>query len=248
VLRKVLGLLSRGVILERHLPADFGSIPIFVTPDAALGFWNKDLERFDPFLFHFARKLVQPDFVVWDIGANVGLFTFAAASRVGEQGSVLAIEPDPFLGGLIQRSIEKNGYAGRVRLRSQPISDLGGTVLTFNISKRGRCANYVSGFGTGEATGSRKSITIASVTLDGLLAEGWPIPQLVKIDIEGMDHLALRGAEQVLGKKPILILEATDANREEIGEILRRHGYRLYDTDLHPVQKMPLCNLAAMAE
>jgi len=57
----------------------------------------------------------------------------------------------------------------------------------------------------------------------------------------------LRGAEKLLALRPRLILEASDANREEIAEILRRHGYRLYNFNLEPVPRMPNCNLVAMA-
>ena len=72
-------------------------------------------------------------------------------------------------------------------------------------------------------------------------------PNLIKIDIEGMDHLALRGASKVLAAKPTLILEATDGTREEIGQILQLFGYRLLNTKLQPVTRMPLCNLVAKA-
>jgi len=73
--------LSRGRVLKRRLPAEFGAAPIFVSPDAALCFWHKDLANCDPALLDAARELVQPGDVVWDVGANVGLFSFAAAAR-----------------------------------------------------------------------------------------------------------------------------------------------------------------------
>jgi hypothetical protein len=82
---------SRGRVLKRQLPARFGGAPIFVSPDAALRFWRKDLAKCDPPLFDAADELVRPGDVVWDVGANVGLFTFAAAARAGATGRVLAV-------------------------------------------------------------------------------------------------------------------------------------------------------------
>lgn len=246
MLRSLLTYLSRGVVLKRYLPPDFDSRPIYVSPDAALGFWKRDLEKLDPFLFHFARHLVKPGNVVWDIGANVGLFTFAAASRLEGRGQVLAVEPDPFLAGLLKRSALENCETAKVHILQLAISDQAGAA-DFNISKRGRCANFVTGFGTAQSGGARGSISVPSTTLDRLLAEGWQRPNLVKIDIEGMDHIALRGAGRVLAQRPTLILEVTDANREEMAEILAGHGYQVFNTNLQPVRKMPLCNLVAMA-
>ncbi len=247
VLRQLLTYLSRGRILKRNLPADFGSRPIYVSPDAALAFWKMDLEKVDPILFNFARHLVKPGNVVWDVGANVGLFTFAAAAIAGKNGSVLAIEPDSFLAGLIQRSAQLPSLdAATVHVISFAISDRPG-VVTFNISKRGRCSNHVSGFGTEQSGGARSSISVPSVNLDSLIDVYGP-PNVVKIDIEGMDHIALRGADKLLRRRPILILEVTDANRDEMFEILQKYGYRVFDTTLRPVRKMPLCNLVAMAD
>lgn len=240
--RDLLHYLSRGVVIKRHLPADFGSSPIYVSPDAALSFWKRDLERIDPFLFRFARQLAKPGMTVWDVGANVGLFTFAAAAK---GCTVLAIEADFFLAGLIERSVAENACGDRVNVIRRAVSDRAGTV-TFNISKSGRCANYVAGFGTEQSGGARASVTVPAISLDGLLAEGWAPPDLVKIDIEGMDHIALRGADRLLSRRPTLILEVSDANRFELSSILQKHQYQLFDTDLHQVRKMPLCNVVAM--
>ena len=43
------------------------------------------------------HEMVRPGDVVWDIGANVGLFAFAAANRAGSSGQVIAVEPDLWL-------------------------------------------------------------------------------------------------------------------------------------------------------
>lgn len=246
MLRETLAYLCRGVVLKRNLPKDFRSRPIYVSPDAALGLWKRDLEKVDPFLFRFARNLVKPGNVVWDIGANVGLFTFAAAEKSQWRGHVLAVEPDPFLAGLLRRSALENCDMAKVHILQRAVSDTEG-VVEFNISQSGRCANFVTGFGMSHSGGPRKSIAVPCNSLDGLLAEGWMRPDVVKIDIEGMDHIALRGASELLRLRPTLILEVSDANRDEIGETLRANDYKILDTDLNPVRKMPLCNVVAVA-
>jgi hypothetical protein len=63
---------SKGVILRRHLPKQFQSLPLYVSPEAGLRYWGRGLETADPMLFRMVRELVKPGSVVWDVGANVG--------------------------------------------------------------------------------------------------------------------------------------------------------------------------------
>lgn len=106
MLRAIAKRLSRGVVLKRRLPPEFGRNQIFVSPDAGLRFYRRNLRVGDAILFKMAEELVKPGDIVWDVGANVGLFTLAAANRAGNNGEVIAIEADVWLVSLLQRSCE----------------------------------------------------------------------------------------------------------------------------------------------
>lgn len=149
--------ISRNVVVRRRLPRDLGGRLLYVSPDAALGFWLPGGEHMDPLLFRMARQFVKPGAIVWDIGANVGLFSFAAAALAGQSGSVLAIEPDPWLASLISRtsSCPVPGHAPVVAL-SVAISDSLGVGQLY-IAKRGRASNFMSGAGASETGGERQS-------------------------------------------------------------------------------------------
>jgi len=232
--------LSRGRVLKRQLPARFGGAPIFVSPDAALRFWRKDLAKCDPPLFDAADELVRPGDVVWDVGANVGLFTFAAAARAGATGRVLAVEADQWLVSLLRRSAScQPASSAAVSVLSAAVSDRVG-VAEFCIAKRGRCSNYLRGLGGSQTGGERERQWVITVTLDWLL--GWfPAPAVLKIDIEGAEVLARRGAERVLGEaRPRLLLEVYDENADEVGAILHGYGYRLFDAEARPEGRTPL--------
>jgi 2-polyprenyl-3-methyl-5-hydroxy-6-metoxy-1,4-benzoquinol methylase len=101
LIRSILKTLSRGGVLKRRLPPEFSSAPLFVSPNSALGYWRRDISKVDPFRLSMVRELVRPGMSVWDIGANVGLFSFAAAS-LGAQ--VVAVEADLWLANLMHRS------------------------------------------------------------------------------------------------------------------------------------------------
>jgi FkbM family methyltransferase len=116
-------------------------------------------------------------------------------------------------------------------------------IVQFNIAKRGRSSNFVSGFGFSETGGSRTSFPVAAVTLDWLV-EHFPRPTVIKIDVEAMEHLVLRGAEKVLHSHPILISEVSRENFAEVSRLLT--GYKLLDTELHPLSGSESFNIVAM--
>jgi hypothetical protein len=87
MLRQVIERLSRSVVLERKRPSQFGGGPLFVSPESGLKYYRSDLNSADPTLFRMAQELVKPTGEVWDIDANFGLFSFAAAAISGPSGS-----------------------------------------------------------------------------------------------------------------------------------------------------------------
>src|SRR5208337_2525011 len=95
---------TRRWVYARRLPPAFGSARIFVTPSAGLKFLLKPMTEADPILLRNVIELVRPGDVVWDIGANIGLFAFAAAARAGQNGQVIAFEPDTWLVQILRRS------------------------------------------------------------------------------------------------------------------------------------------------
>ena len=66
-------------------------------------------------LFRMVRELVMSGSVVWDVGANVGLFSFSEAALAGP-GFVLAIEPHVWLAHLLVRSAQRNSTPPEVHL------------------------------------------------------------------------------------------------------------------------------------
>src|SRR3954463_7048765 len=103
--RRLVEKFSRGRVLKRRLPRDLGGGLLFVSPEAGgLKYWRRDLNATDPELLALAREVVVGGARVWDIGANVGLFAFAAAFLAGPGGSVVAVDADIDNAALLQRS------------------------------------------------------------------------------------------------------------------------------------------------
>jgi FkbM family methyltransferase len=239
-LRGIAERISRRVVLKRRLPAKVGGNVVFVTPDASLRFWRRNLTAADPALFDIAAELVRPGEVVWDIGANVGLFTFAAAALAGATGRVLAVEPDTWLVELLRRSARLNlGTRARVDVLPAAVADVVG-IGQLHIARRGRSSNYLSGAGLSQAGGSRGVQQVVTVTLDWLL-EHYGAPTLVKIDVEGAEDRVLRGAARLLSTvQPVILCEVAQENAVVVSSILKSCRYTLLNADLQPRQRQPL--------
>lgn len=240
-LRRLLERLSRHRVVRRRLPRAFGSRTLYVTPDAALRLWLPGLGRFDPQLLDLAAELVAPGDRVWDVGANVGLFAFAAAHRAGRRGEVLAIEADDGLTALLHRSAAGGvPDAAPVEILTAAVADEVG-LARFAIAERGRAGSHLAAAGGSTQTGGvRERRPVVTVTLDWLLARR-PPPTVVKVDVEGAEAACLRGAERLLAEaRPKLLCEVTDANGAEVGAILARHRYRLFDAAAPPDERREL--------
>jgi FkbM family methyltransferase len=247
--RLLLERMSRGRVLKRRLPERFGARPLFVSPDSALRFLYPGEKCFDPMLLSIANRWIKETNVVWDIGANVGVFTFASAHNA-RGGKVVAVEPDPFLAGLLRRSclLHENRDLD-VEVLSVAVSDRVG-VSKLAIALRGRCSNSIEGaVGSSEAGRIRDFVAVPTFTLDMMLTH-YPAPSFVKIDVEGAEALILKGAERFLSlARPLLLIEVAGQNSNEVSETLLRHGYALYDaevlgSELRRVEKCPWNTLA----
>ncbi len=221
------------LVFRRRLPDEFGALTMFTSTEGGLRYLARSSRAFDPVLYDEVRTYVRPGDVVWDIGANVGLFTLTAASRSGPAGRVLAIEPDPWLAGLVRRSARANARAARpiapVEVLPVAISDETG-VAELCLAKRNRSTNYLAGYGTTQTGGERGRILVPTFTIDGLL-DHFPAPNVLKIDVEGAEVPALRGAAKVLQQRPVVICEVALANATAVDEILAPLGYRYLDAE-----------------
>lgn len=244
-MRSILRRYSRNMVFKRKLPRRYGKLPIYVTPDAGLKFWSYSADKWDAELFRLCDEFVKPGAIVWDVGANLGLFSFAAAVRSGSDGYVLAIEPDMFLGNLLEKSYKGINNTGIAKFNVLPmaISKCVGPV-EFNIAKNNRATNFLSDTGGVplDAGGIRESKTIMATTLDWLL-EYYPAPSIIKLDVERAEIQALQGASKILENvRPTIIIECGLEPRfkDMVGNIFNQNQYRLYNAHEKPHERKVL--------
>jgi FkbM family methyltransferase len=228
ILRTVVERLARGKVIKRRLPKQFGSRPFYITPDAQLKYLKFGNSAFDSDLLQLAQTYLKKDSKVWDIGANVGVFTFAAAS-IATAGQVLAVEPDIWLAEILRRScaIDANQELD-VQVLPSAIADING-VSTFLIAQRGRANNSLETVGgRSQMGGIRTKILVPTLTLDTLL-ESCFLPDFVKIDCEGAEFIALSGGHRLLKEiRPIFYVEVGDNLSESVAALFLKYNYRIF--------------------
>jgi FkbM family methyltransferase len=226
------------LVFRRRLPPPFAGTRIYTSTEGGLRFLRPDIGKADTPLLRLAAEVVRRGDVVWDIGANMGLFSFAAAAAAGRSGSVLAVEPDAVLVRLLRRSAACNtGVAGVQVLPAAVADEL--AVARFHVANRNRATSHLDGFGTTQTGGIRATELVLTVTLDWL-ATNFPVPDVIKIDVEGAEMKVLAGAARVLARRPAIICEVAGCNSAAVARHLAPYGYTLYEGELAPAQRAPL--------
>lgn len=134
--------------------------------------------------------------VAVDLGANIGLHTVGLARRVGAAGRVYALEPDPQIFRLLERTV-REARIPQTRLFPVAAAERTGT-LTLYVSDANRGDHRL--FPTEEP---RRTVDVPAVALDELLADE-PRIDFVKMDVQGAEVSALRGMRRILRENPRL--------------------------------------------
>ena len=192
-----------------------------------------DLRRITPYILAeqedwfedeigFVRRWLRPGMSAVDVGASFGVYALAMARAVGARGRVWAFEPSPEPAEHLERSLALNG-CGHVVLRREAVSDAPGRVA-FRLE-----ANSELG-GIAEKPGGMTA-TVDAVTLDQAFAGIAGEIDFLKIDVEGHEARALRGAAGLLdGRSPLVMFEIRAEERIDLGplEPLAALGYGFY--------------------
>ena len=184
-------------------------------------------------------ETVRPGDTVWVIGANMGLFSFAAAVAAGPQGRILTVEPDTTLVQLLRRSAAAETHHATVEVLPTAVAQ-DCDVARFCIARRNRATSHLAGFGSTQTGGIRSTQLVPTVSLNWLLNR-FPAPDVLKIDVEGAEIEVLRGGMEVLlAHHPRLICEVSQQHATEVGAMLVEAGYTLFDGDQPPGERLPL--------
>lgn len=204
--------------------------PILVTPQAALGYLKPSRAAFDSELIVTAEKYIGSRDNVWDVGANVGVFSIAASCMT--DGFILALEPDPFLNHVLVKNF-RLGSNGTKNLNAvcAAASDQQ-TIAKFVVVDGNRSNNFLQdSLGRSQVNQKTWVQWAPTVTLDKLL-EVYPKPQFVKVDVEGGEVDLLNGAKYLIDNvRPKFYIEVGAEQIDRVFSLFKRADYHCFDSE-----------------
>lgn len=173
------------------------------------------------------KKFVKSGMTALDIGANTGFYTLAFSRLVGKDGQVWAFEP------LAENVCHLLQHVKLNRLRNVTVVQAAvgaqSSIVEFHIAQNNSMGSIANG--SEQILGGYK---VPVVSLDALVQEQKiAVPDLIKMDIEGTESLALEGAKMLLREHKTIWFIALhgEEQKERCLEILRGYNYRIYALD-----------------
>ncbi|MEA5580569.1 FkbM family methyltransferase [Nodularia harveyana UHCC-0300] len=178
----------------------------------------------------FWRNSIKPGMTVIDVGANVGVYTFSAALKVGSQGRVFAVEPFSVCVNSLEETCRINQLSwvnvcagaasdrnGNIKLLLHSANELNQVVSEDEAEKM-----------TGQAFQEAKCFTLDSLVQQENITQ----VDFLKLDAEGHEMAVLVGSEKLITEfAPVILYEniaGSQGSNIEVAEYLQKIGYELF--------------------
>ena len=185
-------------------------------------FFTKEPETLE-WIDNFEKK---DKIIFWDIGANIGLYSIYSVLR-NENVSTISFEPSTSNLRVLSRNISINNLENKIKILSAPLSNKENQFLTMNegdFVEGGALNTFGENYDfAGELFDSKMKYKILGTTIKNLLDNNiLEIPNYIKIDVDGIEHLILEGAGKYLKDKRIksLSIEINEDFKEQYNKVI----------------------------
>jgi len=185
------------------------------------------------------RKFLQvllPGDVVWDVGANIGVYALFAAKRIGPRGKVIAFEPEPHTRTLFRRNCILN-HLNNVTVAEYALDKENGTKVLYQSATANPATHSL--VRRHDYRLRERGIQVQTVRGDTLIHErGIEQPRVMKIDVEGSEHNALLGMTAILRSQALrmllvevhpVVLPLFGSTAEEVENVIHAAGFSRID-------------------
>jgi FkbM family methyltransferase len=251
-INKKLSFIFRGLILYREQVRYLKKIKFndasFVMDVESIKtlFHATSAETKEPQTIDWINDFIKTEDTVYDIGANVGVYSLYIAAKHGPNVQVLSFEPEALNFAQLNRNIYSNNFGDNITAYCFAISAfteigklnleqwrIGGTVHQFN-----RVKNHLENI----FTPAHKQ-GVLGVSLDDLVyVYGLPKPNHIKIDVDGLEDLVIQGSKNILKDVDLktVHMEITDVNDKKVEQIVQamhKNNFYTYKINEHDVFK-----------
>ena len=201
---------THSFFVESELVKDDG--PQMVEVDENLRLWSPSrweatyLYNYEAHAVAFMREVIQKDWVVYDIGANMGLYSILAARMIGANGFVYSIEANPVCLYFLRMNLANN-LEGNYQILPAAVTQADEEVsFTVNYGNSNLGLEEHSTF---YAAKTGHQISVQGHAISSLVdLYQWQPPNFLKIDVEGAEASVIRGLGEVFETaRPFALIE-----------------------------------------
>lgn len=245
MLYKIHGLFKKVALAVLHnlppMPVKLHGKSVVIHPRARFSIATQTFFKREQHVRKWLAKYLRPGHVFFDLGAHHGWVSMWALTMVGNQGLVVSFEPSLPNQTILEWHRTQNEFSNWT-IVPKAVSDADTDGVEFLLVDAGDSPmNSLTSGEPGKQLMKGRSIKktlIQTITLDAFYAETHLTPDVVKIDVEGAELLVLRGAKKLLSESsPTVVLAVhpywlpTGHTTQQIFELLRAHGYTMYDSE-----------------
>ncbi|MCF4967966.1 FkbM family methyltransferase [Nostoc sp. CMAA1605] len=197
----------------------------WITGSSQHGCWLGSYEYDKQILF---EQTIKEGSIVFDLGAHTGFYTLLASTLVGAKGKVFSFEPMPTNIKYLKQHLQLNSIPNVTVVESAVSDKTGIDYFELNSSTfQGQLS-------------SKGSLQVQTVSIDNLIAKGEiPVPDYIKIDVEGAEMKVFTGAKTMLSNAHPTIFLAThsDELHQQCIEFLTSLGYKIKPIGNKPLEE-----------
>ena len=215
-----------------------GKKVLFFTPNQLTEWRARTFIEKEPDTIEWINNFnTKKNIIFWDIGANIGVYSIYASFIHKKKIKVFAFEPSSSNLRVLSRNIFLNNMVNKISINTLPLTDKKNKFLEMKELKFEEGLSLNS-FGERYNFEGRKfnvgnSYKILGTTIDFLVEkEIMKIPDYIKIDVDGIEHLILEGGKKTLKSKKIksILVEVNEKFKEQkkrVNSIMVTSGFKL---------------------
>ena len=204
------------------------------TPNGICAFRSNTFSKKEPEILEWIEEYGGAG-ALYDIGANIGIYSLFYSKK--QTGKVFSFEPSAFNLRQLVKNVNLNNQSEKITIISNPLTEKSGEAvfINSNTDEGGALSAFGVTYGyDGNPIPSTIKSRVIGFSLDDLLKMGVlnEFPRLVKIDVDGIEHLILKGAKKTLTSSSCksVYIEVNDDFKEQaltVKRLLTSYGFKL---------------------
>jgi len=181
----------------------------------------------EPETIEWINNFDQKKSIFWDIGSNIGQYSIYCAIK-NKKSQVVSFEPSAGNLRILSRNISKNGLTNKIKIFPIPLTKYQNKFFVFEESNflEGTAHNNFGINKVKDCSNLKKKMKyqIYGTNINYLLKEKiLDVPNYIKIDVDGLEYLILKGAEKFLNNLQLkeILIELDERKKKEFNSTIK---------------------------